>query len=48
MKKRTKKSMVITKKEHDAWHRKNKDYDDKIDSEHRACHMKYGIVVKKS
>jgi hypothetical protein len=46
MKKKTKKNITITKKEHDEWHRKNKDYDDKIDKEHEACHKKYGIVVK--
>jgi hypothetical protein len=42
-----KKNIVITKKEHDEWHRKNSEYGGKMDKEHRACHKKYGIVVKK-
>ena len=41
-----KKKTVITKKEHDAWHKKN-GYENKTNKEHEACHRKYGIVVKK-
>ena len=47
MKKKLKKKMVITKKEHDEWHRKNKGYDTKNKREHEACHKKIGIIVKK-
>jgi len=41
------KKMVITKKEHDEWHRKNKGYGEKDDKEHELCHKKVGIIVKK-
>ncbi len=41
-----KKKTILTKKEHDAWHKKNKGYDEKDDKEHAACHKKCGIVVK--
>jgi len=44
--KKLKKNIVITQKEHDEWHRKNEDYDDKMDKEHELCHKKYGITVK--
>lgn len=49
MKKRVKKKTksIITKKEHDAWHKKHGEYDTKDKKEHAACHKKYGIVVKK-
>jgi hypothetical protein len=47
MKKKLKKKMIITQKEHDEWHKKHKDYDEKISKEHEACHRKFGIVVKK-
>ena len=47
MDKKLDKKMVITQKEHDEWHRKNKDYDGKIDKEHELCHKKVGIRVKK-
>ena len=47
MDKKLKKKMVITQKEHDEWHRKNKDYDEKNDKEHELCHKKVGITVKK-
>jgi len=46
MKKKTKKNMVITKKEHDEWHRKNKGYDNKIDKEHEECHKEIGLTIK--
>ena len=39
--------MVITKREHDEWHRKNKGYDTKNKKEHETCHKEVGIVVKK-
>jgi len=42
-----KKNIIITKKEHDAWHKKNKGYDTKDRKEHAACHKEYGIVVKR-
>ena len=42
-----KKNIVITKKEHDEWHRKHKDYGSKSCKEHNACHRRYGITVKK-
>jgi hypothetical protein len=45
-KKSVKKSIVISKKEHDEWHGKHKDYDSKSGKEHDACHRKYSIVVK--
>jgi hypothetical protein len=47
MKKKLKKNMVITQKEHDAWHKKHKEYGSKDDAEHRRCHKKVGITVKK-
>jgi hypothetical protein len=47
MEKKLKKKMVITQKEHDEWHKKNKDYDKKDDREHELCHKKMGIIVKK-
>lgn len=46
MKKKLKKNMALTKREHDEWHKKHKEYDEKDDKEHAACHKKYGIVVK--
>jgi len=45
MKKKLKKNITITKKEHDEWHRKN-GYNDKMDKEHEACHRECGIIVK--
>jgi hypothetical protein len=48
MMKKLKKNIVITKKEHDEWHRKNKGYDSKDSKEHDACHKEMGIVVRKS
>jgi hypothetical protein len=47
MNKKVKKKMVITQKEHDAWHRKHKDFGGKIDKEHELCHKNAGIVIKK-
>ena len=47
MKRKLKKNIVITKKEHDEWHKKHKDYDGKMDKEHELCHKKYGITIKK-
>ena len=47
MKKKLKKKMIITKKEHDEWHRKHKEYDEKNSKEHEICHRKIGIIVKK-
>jgi hypothetical protein len=47
MKKKLGKKIIITQKEHDEWHRKHKDYDDKDRKEHDACHRKFDIVVKK-
>ena len=47
MDKKHKKKMVITQKEHDEWHRKHKDYDEKNNKEHELCHKKAGITVKK-
>lgn len=46
-KKETKKNITITQKEHDEWHKKNKEYDTKNKKEHEACHKKYGITVKR-
>lgn len=46
MDKKLKKKMIITKKEHDEWHKKHKDYE-KNDKEHEICHRKIGIVVKR-
>ena len=45
--KKRKKNIVITKKEHDEWHKKNKGYDTKDKKGHEVCHRKYGITVKK-
>jgi len=47
MDKKLKKNMVITQKEHDEWHRKNKGYDEKDDKAHKLCHKKVGIIIKK-
>lgn len=47
MNKKPKKNITISQKEHDDWHKKNKDYDAKDDAEHRACHKEMGIVVKR-
>lgn len=47
MDKKLKKNRVITQKEHDAWHRKNKDYGTKNDKEHERCHREIGLIVKK-
>jgi hypothetical protein len=44
--KKKQKNMTITQKEHDEWHKKHKDYDEKSSKEHDACHRKFGIVVK--
>jgi hypothetical protein len=46
MKKKLKKKMVITQKEHDEWHKKHKGYDEKNKEEHGACHKEIGIIVK--
>ncbi|MCX6816057.1 MAG: hypothetical protein NT120_04365 [Candidatus Aenigmarchaeota archaeon] len=48
MKKKTKKNITITQKEHDEWHKKNKGYDEKDKKEHELCHKKMGIKIKKS
>ena len=45
MKGKQKKNMVITRKEHDAWHKKNSEYDGKMDKDHEICHRKAGIKV---
>ncbi|HIG97325.1 MAG TPA: hypothetical protein HA230_03190 [Candidatus Aenigmarchaeota archaeon] len=42
-----KKNIVITQKEHDEWHKKNKGYDEKDVKAHAACHKKMGIIAKK-
>jgi hypothetical protein len=47
MLKKLKKKIVITRKEHDEWHRKNDGYAGRIDKEHDICHRKKGIVVKR-
>ena len=47
MDKKLKKNIVITQKEHDEWHRKHKNYDEKNDKEHELCHKEVGILVKK-
>ena len=47
MKKKLKKKIIITQKEHDEWHKKHKEYNEKSDKEHEICHKKFGIVVKK-
>ena len=47
MKKKPKKEMIITQKEHDAWHRKNGDYSSKTTKEHERCHKEMGIIIKK-
>ena len=47
MDKKLKKKIVITQKEHDEWHRKHKEYDEKNDKEHELCHKKICITVKK-
>jgi hypothetical protein len=47
MEKKLKKNMTITQKEHDAWHKKNPEYGDKMDKEHELCHKQIGITVKK-
>ena len=47
MDKKLKKNITITKKEHDEWHRKHKEYDKKIDKEHELCHKRIGLKVKK-
>lgn len=47
MKKKLKKKMIITQKEHDEWHKKHKDYDEKKSKEHEVCHRKFGVIVKK-
>jgi len=47
MKKKLKKKMIITQKEHDEWHKKHKGYDEKNKKEHDICHREIGIVVKK-
>jgi len=47
MKKKIKKNMTITKKEHDEWHRKNKGCDTKNKKEHEACHKEICLVVRK-
>lgn len=46
MKDKKKKNIIITKKEHDEWHRKNK-CENKTSKEHELCHKRMGIVVKK-
>jgi len=46
MKKKLKKNITITKKEHDAWHKKH-GYDNKSNKEHELCHKKMGITVKR-
>jgi hypothetical protein len=46
MKKKLKKKMIITQKEHDGWHKKHGDYEKKS-KEHDACHKKFGIMVRK-
>ena len=46
-KKKVKKEMSITQKEHDDWHRKNGDYSKKTTKEHERCHKEMGIIIKK-
>ncbi|MFW9878950.1 MAG: hypothetical protein ACFFG0_38215 [Candidatus Thorarchaeota archaeon] len=46
MLKKLKKNKTITKKEHDAWHRKHSEYGGKLDKEHKICHKKIGLIVK--
>jgi len=46
MKKKLKKKMVITQKEHDEWYRKHKGYEGKNNREHEACHREIGLTVK--
>jgi len=47
MDKKLKKNKTITLQEHDEWHKKHPEYDDKIDKEHERCHKKIGLKVKK-
>ena len=47
MKSKPKKEMIITQKEHDAWHKKNGDYSSKTTKEHEKCHKEMGIIIKK-
>ncbi len=42
-----KKNITITQKEHNAWHKKNKGYDEKDAKAHALCHKKMGIKIKK-
>jgi len=42
-----KKNITIAKKEHDAWHKKHPEYNEKNAKAHAACHKKMGIKIKK-
>jgi len=39
--------MIITQEEHDEWHKKHKDYDEKNSKEHEISYLSMTIVVKK-
>jgi hypothetical protein len=45
--KKHKKNIAITQKEHDEWHKKNKEYDEKDSKAHALCHKKIGITIRK-
>jgi hypothetical protein len=47
MEKKPKKNITITKKEHDVWHMKNPEYDNKMDKEHERCHKRIGLKIKR-
>ncbi len=47
MKKKLKKKIIVTQKEHDEWHKKHNEYNEKNGKEHELCHRKFGIIVKK-
>ncbi|MFH1409082.1 MAG: hypothetical protein ABIH34_04195 [Nanoarchaeota archaeon] len=40
------KNKTIAQKEHDEWHRKHPEYDNKMDEEHIRCHKRIGLRVK--
>ena len=48
IKKKPKKNMTITQKEHDEWHKKHSEYGGKMDKEHELCHKRIGLKIKKS
>jgi hypothetical protein len=45
--KKIKKNITITQKEHDEWHKKNKEYNCKNKKEHETCHKEIGLGIKK-